>query len=104
MTDLFSGFKLGATSLSRDPCTVIDIFFSHWVVGQHGDGFGILAQATCWTQEKVKTCKRVGTNLEISKATKGPRPSIYLTGHDSLKRNLTKNARGYPTSRGNIRK
>ena len=24
-----------------DPCTVIDTFFSHWVVEQHGDGFGI---------------------------------------------------------------
>ena len=42
MADLFSGFTLGATPPSMDPCTVIDTFFSHWVVdGQHGDGFGL---------------------------------------------------------------
>ena len=36
MTDLFSGFTLGATPLIMDPYTVIDTFFSHWVVGQPG--------------------------------------------------------------------
>ena len=37
MTDLFSGFMLGTTPLSMVPNTVRDIFFSHWVVGQHGE-------------------------------------------------------------------
>ena len=41
MTDLFSGVTLGTTSPSMDPHTVIDTFFSHWVIGQHGDNFGI---------------------------------------------------------------
>ena len=41
MTDLFSGFALGTTSSSTDPHNVIDTFFSLWVVGQHGDGFGM---------------------------------------------------------------
>ena len=41
MTDLFSGFTLSATTPSMDLCTVIDTFFSHWVVRQHGDGFGL---------------------------------------------------------------
>ena len=41
MTDLFSGFTLSATPPSMDLCTVIDTFFSHWVVRQHGDGFGL---------------------------------------------------------------
>ena len=26
---------------SLDPPTVIDTFFSHWVIGLNGDGFGI---------------------------------------------------------------
>ena len=41
MTNLFSGFTLGATPPSMDLCTLIDTFFSHWVVRQHGDGFGL---------------------------------------------------------------
>ena len=38
MTDLFSSFTI-ATSM--DPHMVIDTFFSHWVIGLNGDGFGI---------------------------------------------------------------
>ena len=42
MTDLFSaGFTLGTTPSKMDSHTVIDTFFSLWVVGQHGDGLGM---------------------------------------------------------------
>ena len=41
MTDLFSGLTVAATPSNMDPYTVIDTFFSHWVIGLNGDGFGI---------------------------------------------------------------
>ena len=41
MTDLFSGLTVAATPPNMDPYTVIDTFFSHWVIGLNGDGFGI---------------------------------------------------------------
>ena len=33
MTDLFSGLTVIATLPNMDPYTVIDTFFSHWVIG-----------------------------------------------------------------------
>ena len=33
MTDLFSGLTVAAIPPNMDPYTVIDTFFSHWVVG-----------------------------------------------------------------------
>ena len=65
MTDLFSGFTLGATPSSMDPCTVID---SSFLTGSSDSMVMImvypimftLVQATCWTQEKVKDlCKKL---------------------------------------------
>ena len=41
MTDLFSGLTEATTPPSKDPYTVIDTFFSHWVIGLNVDGFGI---------------------------------------------------------------
>ena len=41
MTDLFSGFTLGTTPLSKAPHIVIDTFFSFWVVWQNSDGFSM---------------------------------------------------------------
>ena len=41
MTDLFSGLTVAATPPNMDPYTIIDTFFSHWVIGLNGDGFGI---------------------------------------------------------------
>ena len=41
MTDSFSGLTEAATPPNMDPYTVIDPFFSHWVSGLNGDGFGI---------------------------------------------------------------
>ena len=41
MTDLFTGLTVTATPPNMDPYTVIDTFFSHWVIGLNGDGFGI---------------------------------------------------------------
>ena len=41
MIDIFSGLTVAATPPNMDPYTVIDTFFSHWVVGLNGDGFGI---------------------------------------------------------------
>ena len=41
MTDLFSGLTVTATLPNMDTHTVINTFFSHWVIGLNGDGFGI---------------------------------------------------------------
>ena len=41
MTDLFSGFKIGTTHSSMNTHTVIDTFFSLWVIGLNGDGFSM---------------------------------------------------------------
>ena len=62
MIDLFSGVTLGSTPLSIDPYTVIDTFFSHWVVGQHGDGFGIPSNYV-YTSSGHRLDKREGKDL-----------------------------------------
>ena len=41
MTDLFSGLTVTATLPNMDTHTVINTFFSHWLIGLNGDGFGI---------------------------------------------------------------
>ena len=57
MTDLFSGLTVAATPPNMDPYTVIDTFFSNWVVGLNGDGYPTNmctpVQAENWTQKKV---------------------------------------------------
>ena len=41
MTDLFSGFTIATSPSSMDAHTVIDTFFSFWVIRLNGDGFGM---------------------------------------------------------------
>ena len=60
-----------------DPCTVIVTFFSHWVVGQHGDGFGLpsnyIYASSCHlldTREGKNLCKELELTWKFPKQYK----------------------------------
>ena len=101
MTDLCSGFTLGATPPSMDPCTVIDTFFSLWVVRKHGDSVGLPSNYVYTssghlldTREGENLCKELELTWKYPKYQKvislAPRPAEYFTGPDSYKGNFTR--------------
>ena len=66
MTDLFSGLTVTATLPNMDPYTVIDTFFSHWVIGLNGDGFGIPNKYVFTsTGQKLDTSRVFVNNLSL---------------------------------------
>ena len=86
---------------------VIDSFFSHWVVGQHGDGFGLPSNYVCTSSGHLLDI-REGMNLskELELTWKYPKQykvislaPEYFTGPDSFKGNFTSSVRGYSASK-----
>ena len=80
MTDLFSGFTIATTPSSMDAHTVIDTFFSLWVIGLNGDWFGITSKCV-YTSSGRKLDKKEGRELceELKLTWKYPKLGKVIT-------------------------
>ena len=81
MTDLFSGFTIATTPSSMDAHTVIDTFFSFWVIRLNGDGFGMLATMYVYTSSGRKLDTKEGRKLceELELTWKYPKLGKVIT-------------------------
>ena len=104
MTDLYSGLTVTATLPNMDPNTVIDTFFSHWVIGLNGDGFGI-PNKYVFTSTGRKLDTKEGRKLceELKLIWKYPKVGKVITLSPGckpicLKGNFANSVRGHFTS------